>query len=436
MRKEPETTVRRPAAPKSKTSDVATLRLLFTPRRKSPPAPIVLGGGTTTIGRAAESTIALEDDVQTSRLHATLERKGTTVTLADASTNGTYVNGTRISKTKLADGDVIRVGDSLFLFRMQSSEAPIEPVAHGLLGDAPAMHELRRTLSLVGPSDAAVLVHGESGTGKELVARAVHRMSRPDGPFVAVNCAAIPEALAESQLFGHVTGAFTGAKTDSTGFFRAAAGGVLFLDEVGELQPALQPKLLRALEDGAITPVGATSPVSVDVRIVAATNRDLAREVREGRFRGDLHARLAEIVLRLPALRERKEDIVPLLVGSLGDDVPPLTADLVEALLLHPWPYNVRELFKIGVELRVRGRTASELDIGLVAERLTRPAAEPAASGPEEPPVPTRDELVALLRTHDGRIADVARAVGRSRKQVYRWIDSHGIDVEGFRRAR
>jgi DNA-binding NtrC family response regulator len=324
----------------------------------------------------------------------------------------------------------------------------IEAEAHGLLGDAPVMHDLRRTLSLVALSDATALVTGESGTGKELIARAIHRASRPNGPFIAVNCGAIAESVAESQLFGHVSGAFTGAKEDHPGFFRAANGGVLFLDEVGELPPAMQTKLLRALEERAVIPVGAVKSVPFDVRVVAATNRELPREIEDGRFRRDLYARLADITLRAPPLRDRAEDVLRLTLHALGPDLPPLTADLAEALLLHDWPYNVRELMKVAAELKIRGRDVKALELSLVAERLqpraqseraskrgstTSAAAAPVSGEEKEKPIPTAEELVTLLRQHGGSIAEVARATGRSRKQVYRWLDTHGIDVVSFR---
>ncbi|HEY8078059.1 MAG TPA: sigma 54-interacting transcriptional regulator, partial [Labilithrix sp.] len=269
------------------------------------------------------------------------------------------------------------------------------------------------------------------------------RAGRPNGPFVAVNCSAIPESLAESQLFGHVAGAFTGARGDHAGFFRAASGGVVFLDEIGELPMALQAKLLRALEERAVIPVGSVQPAPFDARIVAATNRALSKEVFAGRFRGDLLARLAEIEIALPPLRARREDVLPIALAAPGDGTPPLSPDLAEALVLYEWPYNVRELLKVAAELRIRGAGAPQLELKVVGERLRRqtiPAPDVSPTSVErereedkERAPPSREELESLLRAHGGRVADVARATGRSRKQVYRWLESYAIDVESFR---
>ncbi len=401
------------------------------------------------IGRAGTEGLVLEDDAQVSRLHAkvALDSDGRRARITDVSTNGTYVNGCRVVEATLGDGDVVRVGDSILLVRAIEPGAPRVPESHGLFGDAPVMHDLRRSIGLVGPTEATVVVTGESGTGKELVARAMHAASRPRGPFVAVNCSAIAESLAESELFGHVAGAFTGARAEHTGFFRAAHGGVLFLDEIGELPAKLQPKLLRVLEEHAVVPVGAVKPVPCDVRVVAATNRDLRVEVEEGRFRGDLSARLSEITLALPPLRDRKEDVLPLLRRALGPDAPPLSADLAEALLLFDWPFNVRELSKVAAEIRIRGAGSARLELRLVADRLRRSrSAEPTSEPSAEPDraavetvadrtIPDEKELLALLARYNGRIADVARATGRSRKQVYRWLEAHGIDVGAYRKS-
>jgi transcriptional regulator with PAS, ATPase and Fis domain len=405
---------------------------------------LIAGGGDVIIGReASPGGVALPEDVRASRRHAVVRRGPEGVSITDVgSKNGTFVNGRRVAEAALADGDVVRVGDSLLLLRHQPAEA-LDAAIPSLLGEAPVMGRLRHALSRVGPTAATVLLLGESGTGKELCARALHDLGRPGGPFIAVNCAAIPEGLAESQLFGHLGGAFTGAK-EQPGFFRAAHGGTLFLDELGELAGPLQAKLLRALEERAVVPVGGTRPIPCDVRLVAATHRDLAAEVEAGRFRGDLYARLCEVPISLPPLRARREDILPLLAQALDDSGPQprLTAALAEALLLYPWPYNVREVLKIAAQLRLVG--PGEMDLDEVAERLLRKVADAPREGEagdegeeeaaERGRIPGREELEALLRAHRGVIRQVALATGRSRRQVARWLEQHQLDAEDYRR--
>jgi transcriptional regulator with AAA-type ATPase domain len=412
-----------------------TLRILFTPGPPDERAPQRLLGGATSIGRAADCTLSLPDDPRMSRRHATITVDHGGAKVRDASANGTFVNGHAVEEARLEDGDLVRVGDSFLLARHRPLADPAPRVHEDLLGDSPGMEDLRRGVALCGPTSAEVLVVGETGTGKELVARALHALSRPGGPFVAVNCSAIPATLAEAALFGHVRGAFSGADSAQPGYFRAASGGLLFLDEVGELAAELQPKLLRALEERAVTPVGDTHPIACDVRVVAATNRDLRADVEQGRFRGDLYARLAGITLRTPPLRERREDVLPILCRALGASPPALEAELVEALLLYGWPFNVRELLKVASELGMRGGGVTELGLDLVRERLERPA-----SGSEPPAavegVPSREELLRLLDRCKGVVADVARMTGRSRKQVYRWISRYRIDVTEVRGAQ
>jgi len=221
-----------------------------------------------------------------------------------------------------------------------------------MIGRAPAMQRLYRQIERLAATDATVLINGESGTGKELVARALHKLSRrAERAFVAVNCAAIPEGLLEAEFFGAERGAYTGAQAARAGHFEQASGGTLFLDEIGELPLTLQPKLLRALQEGRVTRVGSTREITVDVRLLTATNRDLAREVSEGRFREDLYWRLNVVGLSLPPLRERREDI-PLLVSHIAERVarqhglppPVIPKPVLRALMDRPWSGNVREL--------------------------------------------------------------------------------------------
>jgi DNA-binding NtrC family response regulator len=227
-------------------------------------------------------------------------------------------------------------------------ERPLPPLPSGFVCESPAMRRVVETAAVVAPSNAPVLVTGESGTGKEVVARLIHQWSpRADGPLIAANCAGLPESLIESELFGHTKGAFTGAEGDRQGFFRAAHRGTLFLDEIGELPLHLQPKLLRALESAEITPVGSDAPVKIDTRLLAATNRNLAEAVADGRFRDDLYYRINVVELAVPPLRERHDDLLPLArqfaVEFAGAPVR-LSPQAIQCLLSHTWPGNVREL--------------------------------------------------------------------------------------------
>jgi DNA-binding NtrC family response regulator len=440
-----------------------------------PPAVYTPGRGLTQIGRAVDRGISLPRDGLVSRLHATLHGAPTgTLRIVDkGSRNGTQVNGRRVSDALLADGDVITIGNSHLVVRAVPPEARDAPLP-AMVGVSPAIREVRADLAKYGPTPARVLLLGESGCGKEVAANALHEISGRGGPFVPVNCSAIPESLAESQFFGQVAGAFTGAAA-RPGLFRAAHGGTLFLDEVGDLPLAIQPKLLRVLEEHAVLPVGATAPIPIDVRVVAATNRDLGAGIAEQRFRGDLYARLAQCEVRLRPLRDRREDVLLLLLHALGKGAPRFTPRLAEALLLHAWPFNVREVFSIAQQLRIRSAGTELVDLPLVADRLSLGGGQdgsmplsfpplsfpppsfppPSCSPPQSPPAlrpstptiddpitqdeddcgpaPDRAGLEALLATHHGVVSQVARVTRRSRKQVYRWIESHGIDVNRYR---
>ncbi len=423
--------------------------------------------GTIDVGRAVmgPGDLRLDHDSRTSRQHCTFVRdeRSRRVRVINRSQNGTWLNDQKVEDAVLQDGDVVRVGDTFFVFRLMpdvARDAKIERLA----GRAPSIGAVRALIQAVGPTGASCVLLGETGAGKEVVARSIHEASGRTGPFVAVNCAAIPETLAESQLFGHKAGSFTGARGDHPGFFRQAEGGTLFLDEVGELVPALQPKLLRVLDEHIVTPVGSTSGTPVDVRVIAATNRDLATEVEKGTFRADLFARLAELTVFIPPLRSRREDILVLLQTALGPDPQQVTPRLVHALLLYMWPFNVRELFKVATELKVKGAGQPLLDLDLLEGRLTKKApvegspgfapttmhhpgggvvSQPQQASPmpappktkaEDLPVPTKEELERLLQAHRGRVADVARATGRSRTQVYRWLEQHGLSIDTFRK--
>jgi len=300
--------------------------------------------------------------------------------------------------------------------------------------------DVLRLAETVAPTDSTILIGGESGTGKEVVARYVHDLSgRAEGTFLSVNCGALPESLLESELFGHVKGAFTGAVRDKEGLFVAARGGTFFLDEVGEMSPATQVKLLRAIQAREVTPVGSTEPVAVDVRIVAATNRELEEEVRLGRFRSDLYYRLNVIALQLPPLRERRDD-VPLLaahflgrLGALGGGAPrALTDEALSVLMRYDWPGNVRELENaleravivsggaiIGPEaLPVRVRAAPTPRVVCAA-----PSANPSLE------IIERAYILWVLQAEGGNRSRAAEVLGIDPSTLYRKLNKYGIDV-------
>jgi len=296
----------------------------------------------------------------------------------------------------------------------------------GLVGASRAMREVTALIARVAPSPLPVLVTGESGTGKELVAQAVHRASGL-GPFVAVNCAALPNDLLESELFGHERGAFSGAVKDKTGLFEAADGGVLFLDEIGDLPLPLQPKLLRALESGEIRRVGSTTSRTVKTRVVAATNKDLDVEVREGRFREDLFWRLNVLSIHVPALRERPADI-PLLVEHFSGGVR-VTPDAMARLVAHPWPGNVRELRNTLERAGTLGSGESigveDLPQGIIAAQRENPFAVGA-----DQQLPLRDVersyILMVLQRTGGNKSRAAEILGLDRKTLYRKLEEFG----------
>jgi two-component system nitrogen regulation response regulator NtrX len=327
-----------------------------------------------------------------------------------------------------------------------------------MIGESPALARVREAIARAAPTRAAVLITGESGTGKELVARAIHRNSpRAGRPFVKVNCAAIPEELIESELFGHEKGSFTGAVRDQAGKFVQADGGTIFLDEIGDMSLKTQSKVLRVLQDGEVEPVGAAKSLTVDVRVIAATNKNLPEEIRAGRFREDLYFRLNVVPIELPPLRERREDI-PLLVEAFAvafcreNNYRPkrFEPDAIAALQAMPWRGNVRELRNAVERLiimtpgdRIR---ASDLPAGLGLP-LERPA-DTAGPGvlclPHEgmtlqafKDAAERAFLLVKLREHDWNVAATAKAVDTPRSNLYKKLEAYGIrreDPEGVER--
>ncbi len=308
-----------------------------------------------------------------------------------------------------------------------------------LVGSSVAMRDVQKAIGLLADSDATVLLLGETGTGKEVVAQAIHRHGRRSkAPFVPVNCAAIPAELLESLLFGHVRGAFTGAVSDRPGCFREAEGGTLFLDEIGDMDLAMQAKLLRTLQERVVTPVGGR-PVPIDVRVVAATHRDLIQAVRDGRFREDLYYRLGVVPLSLPPLRERLADIIPLAEHflALSADASPvkrLGAEAAARLLAHPWPGNVRELLnamkRVATLVRRPVIGAADLDFLIVG-----PAGAAAATDwltGTLPEVIARIEVELIRRAlvaSGGNRAQAAERLGIRRQLLYQKLTRYGLEV-------
>ena len=392
-----------------------------------------------------------------SGLHAVIRREGPDFILEDkGSTNGTLVNGLPCLRATLRDGDVVEVGRTLLLFRAEvprTARGAPDLLAAEEVPEAPAFATLHAPLAaevarwpVIARSAVPVIIGGESGTGKELVARALHRLSGRPGPFVAVNCGALSRTLIEGELFGHRKGAFSGADEDRPGLLRSADRGTLFLDEVAELPPSAQAALLRVLQEGEVLAVGATRPVKVDLRVLAATHVDLESAVDGGRFRGDLLARLSGFFVRLPPLRERREDLGPLVASILGRLDPEracahaFTAEAARALFRHAWPLNVRELEKALA-------SAVALSAGAPIDLCHLPASlgDDAAADDEAPPLPAADpsltdeenrrrwELSALLREHGGNVSEVARALGKARMQVQRWMKRYGLEAAAYR---
>jgi DNA-binding NtrC family response regulator len=334
---------------------------------------------------------------------------------------------------------------SSLVTRMLRSRSDAEPPTapevdeEELVGPSDAMRTVQKMIGLVTDSDATVLISGETGTGKELVARAIHRHGRrASGPFVAVNCAAIPAELLESELFGHVRGAFTGAVGERNGAFRDAAGGTLFLDEVGDMEFAMQAKILRALQERTVTPVGGR-PVRVDVRVLAATNRDLEADVRDGGFREDLFYRLNVVPIHLAPLRARLADIIPLAEHSLLRATEPakrLGADAAARLMAHSWPGNVRELRNAmeRVAILCRGNIVTASDLAFLSTTA-------GVRDRDSPPDWTEGDLpgaVARLEMHmirraledaGGNRTEAAKRLGIHRQLLYAKAEKYGIAV-------
>jgi DNA-binding NtrC family response regulator len=413
-----------------------------------------------TLGRAPESDVA-------SILHPTISRRhaevrpglGGLLCLSDlGSRNGTFVNGKRPEiPIPLSEQSVVRLGDVLAVVDGRShSGFADDPV---LPGASVRIQQTRSELARAALDPAPVLIIGETGTGKERLAREVHRRSGRAGPYLALSCAELSPQLVESELFGHERGAFTGATSAKTGLFQAAQGGTLFLDEIGELPLELQAKLLRVLQEGEVRPVGGTKVISVDVRVVAATNRDLPELVAREQFRRDLYARLALWELRLPPLRERRQDLldwVKLLLSMWNQERGSraeleLLPDAAERVLLYDWLDNLRGLdrmvHRLGslgsdrpFSLRALLEALPELGASAALGTTSAPATSGNAHSSTAPPRdaeamapaasrerPSREEFLAAYEASGRSVRAMSKHFGKDRRQIYRWLESFGI---------
>ncbi len=464
------------------------------------PSVHLLPGREATLGRDRAAEIAV-DAHAVSRRHARFSREGEHWFVTDLqSRNGTLVDGVFVTRAPLAHGSIVRTGDALHKFvafgaefyRGYRYDGSLEPGAQrharnatDLLGGA-QVDRIVAHFEKIAPTLLSVIVHGESGTGKEVVAREVHRLSGRRGAFVAVNCAAIPAQLLESELFGYRRGAFSGADRDKVGLVKAAHGGTLFLDEIGDMPLEAQAKLLRVLQTREVMPLGSTQAEPVDVRVVCATHRDLNAQQARGAFRGDLFARLNEYSVVLPPLRDRKEDLFLLTRALLARhgraDVDPAFGFLL-GLVHYDWPFNVREL-EACVRRALALAEGSLLDVQHLPDALRHaiarygrpsasapppPGSAPAAlhpavhtplphaapyggphggphggpqDGPYAPPpagagtqAPSEAELRALLASHQGNVAAVGRVLGKERMQIHRWMKRYGIVVDEYRQG-
>ena len=414
---------------------------------------VAIGSEKRLAGRVQQDSVPPLSHETVSRKHIEIgwsRRAGTHIVRDLGSHNGSRVDGFDLGKDSvaLADQSVLQLGDvSLIYERLDPKVFEAEaPSRDAIPGQAVSVTRLRDHVQRAAADPSPVLLIGETGTGKEWISREVHRLSGRKGPLVAINCAALSPQIIDSQLFGHVKGSFTGATSDNPGMFRAADGGTLFLDEIGEMPLELQPKLLRALQEGDVQPVGSTKPVKVDVRVVAATNRMLTDAVEQGTFRRDLYARLSMWEIHVPALRQRRSDLLAW-IDRLHDgwqrDRPggpdaafDFSAEAAERLLLFDWPNNLRELDRLVHALA----SAPSLPSPIGAEHL--PAwVDPSGSGPvkapfsgtvepaagAKPPVPTRPEFEAAFEELQGNVRALAKHFRRDRRQIYRWIESYGL---------
>jgi DNA-binding NtrC family response regulator len=407
------------------------------------------------VGAHSTNDLVLAEDRNASRHHFEIHHTERGYLLVDLnSTNGTFMDGKRVERAYLSSGAQIRAGQSVLSFSPVDEEVAVEPEADIQLGSmVGASVKMRHVFSLIkkiAPMDVSVIIQGETGTGKELAARAIHELSnRKKGPMVVLDCGAIPPNLIESELFGHEKGSFTGATASRPGAFERAQGGTIFLDELGELRLDLQPKLLRVLEQREVRRVGGNDVINVDVRVIAATHRDLVKQVAAGQFREDLYFRLSVIHVPLPPLRERRDDVPHIIKRALADpEVVSLhgkkrfTPEALSVLMAYPWPGNIRELMNVlshvltftdgedvlpeHLPARVRG-TVKEGPLSFNEHLAFKDAKEQLLENFE------REYITQLLRRSAGNISRAARESGLHRKSIERIIKKYGLDARAMK---
>ena len=418
---------------------------------------------TTTLGRDPSSDYQIHDAAM-SRRHCTIDRRDTGWVIVDLdSRNGTMVNGVPVRAQALTDGDQIRVGDSVFLFAAGASPGAAATLAesttgaalvldppsggqvtftteqqirHDLVGQSPVMAEVLTRIGRAAAAESTVLIQGESGTGKELIARAIHANSaRASAPFVAINCAAIPDGLIESELFGHERGAFTGALAQKRGRIEMANGGTVFFDEISELSVSLQAKLLRVLQERHVDRVGGTKPIPIDVRVLAATNLDLPRAVKDGGFRSDLFYRLNVITITVPPLRERAGDVALLIwyflrkhASRCKRKLRGLTPQARRILTRYDWPGNVREL-ENAIERAVVMSTNEWIDVNDLPEHVLESAPRQDETDGYHGRInhAKRETIRKALELSGGNIAQAARQLKLQPTYLHRLIKNLGL---------
>jgi transcriptional regulator with AAA-type ATPase domain len=404
------------------------------------PGWTALDGDRVRLGRGADQTVRLGGD-QVSRQHAEIVRRGKRWLLVDQhSKNGSFQNGRRITETPLADQDVLRFGEWLAVVTFAPSaerdaELVVRELQPGFVA-GPAMRKAYQRLETIAPSRLNVILVGETGTGKEFFARSLHALSGRGG-LVPVNCASLPEPLADAYLFGYEKGAFTGASHDRVGHFQSAAGGTLFLDELGELPTSVQPKLLRALQEGRVAPLGRIERQTIDVRLVCALQEVPERALESGALRADLFARLNGVQIYLPPLRARREEVLAIFQLALAEGrpgaLPALDSELAEWLLLHDWPFNARQVVQcarsIGVEHALEERLRlSHLPSGLATPRVALRARGGSDATPSRQRARAFDDvrlvtaLLEQLRETSGNVSLAAKNLRISRQRAYRLL--------------